>query len=157
MARSTTYVDTNVARELQRRGQPWVIRVEYVGYNENNVGGRSNKFYEVRSTGGWAVEVRYGAIGSRGRTIEYSFAKAMEKVYEKRMGGSKGNTPYRYVPGTCTSLQEATAPKVVLTGPFALIAALVPNGAMWDGYDKAGNFVMKLTPEGAKVIEAALS
>ena len=156
-ATNTPTVDARVARELQRAGRPWMIRMEYVGYNENNVGGRSNKFYEVKSTGGWGVTVRYGKIGSRGQTVEYSFLKAMDKVSEKRNGGSKGNTPYRYTPGTISDFSKLNAPKPVLTGPFALIVALVPNGGMWDGYDKSGQFVMRLTPEGASVIEAALA
>ena len=154
-------VNTNVARQLQREGRPWRIRLEYIGFNENNKSNRSAKFYEVESTGGYHVTVRYGAIGNRGCVKEYTFYKAMEKVAEKLNGGSKGNTPYRYIPGTFTSM-DALAPAVaqtrpVLNGPFALIAALVPNGGMWDGYDKGGNFVMRLTPEGAEVIRAALA
>ncbi|MDB4278216.1 WGR domain-containing protein [Deltaproteobacteria bacterium] len=156
-ATKTPTVNASLARQLQRARRPWKIRLEYVGYNENNVGGRSNKFYEVSSTGGYGVTVRYGKIGSRGQTREYTFVKAMDKVSEKRNGGSRGNTPYRYIPGTVTEAAALNTPRPVLTGPFALIAALVPNGGMWDGYDKAGNFVMKLTPEGAQVIEMALA
>jgi len=153
----TPLVNSNVARQFQRARRPWRIRMEYVGYNENNVGGRSNKFYEVAGDGNWTVTVRYGAIGSRGRCLEYSFAKAMDKVSEKRNGGSKGNTPYRYAPGTATTMPQADAPKVTLTGPFALIAALVPNGGLFDAYDASGGFLMKVTPVGAQAIEAALA
>jgi predicted DNA-binding WGR domain protein len=157
MSNRTPLVNANVARQLQRAGKPWCIRLEYIGPNENNVGGRSSKYYEVRGDGNWTSTVRYGKIGSRGQTREWSFAKCMEKVHEKRMGGSKGNTPYRYAPGTATTMPQATAPKVTLTGPFALIAALVPNGGLFDAYDTNGNFIMKVTPVGAQAIEAALA
>jgi len=81
------------ARVISLKKRPWSIRMEYVGANPANQSGHSAKFwYATGRARNEAVEIGWGAIGSRPTTklldwagFEAKIAERLKKDYGHRM------------------------------------------------------------------------
>ena len=151
MASSTPTYTIEAARQARQAGAPWKVRIEWVGRNEKNVCGWSNKYWEAEGIGNGPVTTRWGKIGHLlgSQTKGFDF---VEKKLRSRLGGKSG---YRYhwtsvevfaeTPAYTTKAKRGPAP---LTGPFALITALkaIRNG--FAALDIRGFVLFELPPSG---------
>ena len=139
----------SVATEMRRQGKPWLVKLEFVGSNWDNMSGRSSKYWQASGAGSGGTEVRWGKIGSSGQSVNKDWSYFQDKVYKKMDKG------YEYAPGTAHSVSAVgfdTAPTVKLEGPFAMICELVQEPAGVLAFDAAGKKLMKLTHEaGAQI------
>ena len=87
--------------EAWNRAAPWRVRLEYVGDNPKNKSGFSRKYWQVTAPTGWTpgdpVEIRYGALGSRGQTQTKPLNDALARARKKL---SKRTMAYWYDPQT---------------------------------------------------------
>jgi len=87
-------------------GVTWEVYLEYVGYNGQNVSGRSSKFYEIGSNG-QGYYTKYGKIGTGGKMTTMTYHDAVEKMEQKLSKGYDNTVG----PGTyAASKQPAPAP-----------------------------------------------
>lgn len=143
------YYSIDIATRLHNENRPWAVRVEYVGYNKNNVGRESAKFWEIYSTGNGRVFVNWGALGSSGQKTPKAidFWEALDKLSEKR------NKGYSYC--TETSRHYPTSPRYVadLPEPFRAIRRLVDLGnGFFRAEDSSNQMLMELDGEGKRQI-----
>lgn len=144
------------ARQLEKIGEPWVLRLEYHGANYNNQSCRSDKWWEISGNGSGVVKCNFGATGSRGRPfpLQYTMGRALLKVREKL---SKG---YGYAPGTDDTdvvQQPQDRPQTMadLPEPYRSIKRIVAlEGDLFRALDRLGNTVMDLDREGKDQLTA---
>lgn len=105
----TTRMTLSAARTAHYAGLPWTTRVEFRGSNWDNQSGRSSKFWSASGVGHGPVTIRYGRIGSEGRSLTKDWGYFYEKLSEKLDKG------YNYASGSVS--QKPTAPKAVQKAP----------------------------------------
>jgi predicted DNA-binding WGR domain protein len=74
---------TREARDAVRSGRPWRLRCVYVGYNAENEGRHSSKFWQLEGDGDGSVRRRWGRIGANGRSGSISLYDGLDKFHEK--------------------------------------------------------------------------
>lgn len=153
----------NLISEANSRGLPWECRLEYTGYNDGNLSGRSSKFWSIERIGAPPQNreciVRWGAIGSAGQVQRKPYQDCLNKLYEKLAKG------YKPVAGALTVLPGATpapvppkpaapppVPAVVLPEPYCRIVKVVPRALenTYAAIDAQGVLVMNLSEAGVK-------
>ncbi|MCH9837140.1 WGR domain-containing protein [bacterium] len=66
-----TKTDEHGIRAAYRAGDVFGVRAEYIGANPTNASGRSSKFWGFeRTRRDGQITIRYGRIGSQGRTCK---------------------------------------------------------------------------------------
>jgi len=73
----------NAVPDAAHDGQPWKAHLRFKGPNPKNKGGYSFKFWEITGTGLGPVTVRFGKIGSKGRSQKVDYHTALERLYKK--------------------------------------------------------------------------
>jgi hypothetical protein len=139
-----TYVNADIALQMEREGRPWRVLLEFQGYNPGNKSHRSDKWWELRGEGSGLVKCNFGAQGSSGRStpLTYMVGEAFQKLAEKRAKG------YAYIYGT-----EDTVPRpqsmLDLPSPYRGIKRIVSlGGAEFRALDALGNTVLDMDTEG---------
>jgi len=135
---STTYT-LEAARQARKAGAVWRVRVEHRGRNPKNKSGFSYKFWEAQGEGYGSVTIRWGRIGSRGRSQVKSWTHFVDKLDEKLY--SHG---YGYVPGSVETFEAPHPKPAPLTGPFALIKKLRAIKDGFEALDASGAVLFEL-------------
>lgn len=154
----------HLASQAEKSNIKWEVRLEFHGKNEDNVSGRSDKFWECWSDG-HGCYTNHGACGTGGLSSPVGPLSLRE--VQKRMSAKmlKGYTP---VSGSHQSLSTSVAlstPRVPdeepeksidptpLSGPFAFVSRIECDNSSDDrfrAFDVKGNLVMILTADGAR-------
>jgi len=144
-----------LARRMFNDCRPFRVTLHFVGSNRGNASGHSSKWWSLEYDGNplGRVECNHGRHGNSGRKepFQYDLEKALKKATEKLGKG------YSYDSRTLSSLPPMTAPmtapKVTLTGPFALIR-LVKKVAddHFKAFDDGGDFLLDLDAKGAQTV-----
>ena len=143
------YYTSDVATRLNREDRPWAVRVEYVGYNKNNLSRESAKFWEIYSPGNGRVFVNWGALGSSGQKNPKSigFWEALDKLHEKK------NKGYSYCMETSRHYPTSPTSVADLPEPFRAIRRLVDLGnGFFRAEDSSNQMLMELDGEGKRQI-----
>ena len=72
-------------RQAADSGKGWVFLAEFVGWTEK--GNRSSKFWEITGRGTSTVTVRWGKIGTPGKSQCISYWEAMDRLSKKTAKG----------------------------------------------------------------------
>jgi hypothetical protein len=89
-----TYLTLNDAYTARCAGQPWQIRIEFVGRNSANASGHSAKFWSASGQGKGPVQIKWGKIGGASSNLDKDWAYVADKLPKKLAEG------YSYVAGT---------------------------------------------------------
>lgn len=79
---------------IKKQEPDFKLRLEYVGKNEQNVSGKSSKFWQAEVWGCHFVR-RWGKIGTKGQTMRETFADGYQaKQAAMKMAGEKQRKGY---------------------------------------------------------------
>lgn len=148
-ARTGPLYTWSAAQQLAGRGDPWRVRLEFVGSNDKNKSGYSSKFWEVSGVGWDHVQASWGPIGGTPQSTDLEYRKVGSKVTEKLRKG------YVFARGSADSASAAPSPPPS-SPPSAPPTPSEPNpydeiamikeaeGGVYSAYDEDGNYLMKL-------------
>ena len=157
----TAYYTLAAASEAQKKGLPWTVRLEYVGYNSKNASRKSYKFWEASGTpGSSVVKIVYGRIGTQGnRPLKKDWSYVVEKTPEKIKDGYAYDSrckdtvpPMTLQFGTISDsngILEVPVPAnradLLGPGPYSRIRKVRRNDAgKYEALDESGSLLMVL-------------
>ena len=102
------------AEDIARKNRPWSIRLEFTGVNANNKTGISDKYWYATGRGlNEAVEVGWGAFGSKPQTQLTTWAELQNRVPDKLAKG------YMYVAHPFVRMSAGNIAKILGQTPVA--------------------------------------
>jgi predicted DNA-binding WGR domain protein len=149
---SYTLIPLNDVSKAVRAGIAWKVRLEYVGYNADNLSGNSSKYWEMYSSDPIQdPRINHGKIGSRGlsnpkQKCVWDAIEVGRSKIKKGYSESPQTSRHWQVPAPVPVCFAPAAPvKVRLDGPMNNIHHVEsPGPGHFEAVDEDGTLIMAL-------------